>query len=46
MTHRPVVVQPPAAARRRIRLRGRDRLRRLTGVGLWASVATLSGIMR
>jgi hypothetical protein len=40
MAHRPVVVQQPAAARRGIRLR------RLTGVGRWASVATLAGIMR
>jgi hypothetical protein len=46
MAHCPVV-QQPAAARRGIRLRNRDRLALpLTGLGLWASVATLAGIMR
>jgi hypothetical protein len=46
MAHRSVV-QLPAAARRGIRAGGRDRLPQpLTGLGAWASVATLAGIMR
>jgi hypothetical protein len=45
MAHRPVV-QQPAAARRGIRLRGHGHLRPLTGLGRWASVAALAGIMR
>jgi hypothetical protein len=46
IAHRPVV-QQPAATRRGLRLRDRGRLALpLTGLGLWASVAALAGIMR
>jgi hypothetical protein len=45
MAHRPVV-QQPAATRRGLRLRDRSHLRPLTGLGGWASVAALAGIMR
>ena len=46
MAHRSVM-QQRATARRGIRVADHDRLRpRLTGLGTWASVATLAGIMR
>lgn len=45
MAHRSVV-QQPAAARRGIRLGDHGRLRPLTGLSRWASVAALAGIMR
>jgi len=46
MAHRPAV-QPPAAARHGIRGGSRDRLSQpLTGLGAWASVVILAGIMR
>ena len=46
MAHR-AVVQRPAAARRGIRVGSHNRLPQpLTGLGAWASVATLAGIMR
>ena len=46
MAHRSVV-QRPAAARRGIRVGSHNRLPQpLTGLGAWASVATLAGIMR
>jgi len=46
MAHRTVMVQPPAAVLRGIRVRGPNGKPPLTRLGAWASVATLAGIIR